>query len=158
MNAPKFDHQIISPLSHDPNHTTIEEPPQENKHNDQSLILSLTLPPHNPNINPEKGRIFSCNYCNRKFCSSQALGGHQNAHKRERIVAKRGSSNVNVVSSMALLPLHSSRFNKCLGIQAHSMIHKPSLLPSTSGTRWRFLPAAGFIREELKTLDLSLKL
>lgn len=97
--------------------------------------------------NESEPRVFSCNYCQRKFYSSQALGGHQNAHKRERTIAKRGQQRmggaagggfgqdhpfVQRFSSMSSLPLHGT-FNRSLGIQAHSMIHKPTYYPSGVG-------------------------
>ncbi|MED6113405.1 hypothetical protein PIB30_070519 [Stylosanthes scabra] len=88
-------------------------------------------------------RVFSCNYCQRKFFSSQALGGHQNAHKRERTLAKR-AMRMGLFSeryaSLASLPLHGSF--RSLGIKAHSSLHPqafaPSMRPPEMKTNARF--------------------
>ncbi|KAL2242745.1 UNVERIFIED_CONTAM: Zinc finger protein 1 [Sesamum indicum] len=111
---------------------------------DRNSKPELALFQTNPPASTEsENRVFSCNYCNRKFYSSQALGGHQNAHKRERTIARRGQriagtsfghhdAAVHRYSSIASLPLHGS-FNRSLGIQVHSMIHKPTYLASPPG-------------------------
>lgn len=120
-----------------------------------SVSLDLTLS-FNPNDTKLKGmgesssdavaqapvatapKVFSCNYCRRKFFSSQALGGHQNAHKRERTLAKRAMRMgmfADRYTSLSSLPLHGSAF-RSLGIEAHSSLHQrmvPLERPDTRG-------------------------
>ena len=76
-----------------------------------------------PQSRPVSTKVFSCNFCTRKFYSSQALGGHQNAHKRERGAARRYQSQR--MMSMIGLPM-STHMVRSLGVRPHSLVHKSS--------------------------------
>ena len=92
-----------------------------------SLGRNLTTKVENTNLEskpPSFSKVFSCNFCMRKFYSSQALGGHQNAHKRERSVAKRYQISERMMT-MTGLPINGL-MGRSLGIRPHSVVHKPN--------------------------------
>ncbi|KAI3786283.1 hypothetical protein L1987_39859 [Smallanthus sonchifolius] len=120
---------------------------RENGQMDLRLGLYLGKPDHSQSKHGVV-RMYTCRFCKRKFHNSQALGGHQNAHRRERNAVKHYHSHLLHRTENGEASIQSSRaekelvaFNWCVS----SYSNPPQLIAASE-------------QHDQDSLDLNLKL
>jgi len=109
--------------------------------NNNSRINNTKVPP----------KIYACNFCPRKFLNSQALGGHQNAHREEREEIRRLQTQMMMMAQLSMPYYYQAVYDS-------KTVQLPDVGPQTLAYHQQLSQHEASSSEEEPNLNLDLHL